>query len=71
MLSVANTDMKKTRLMYKTNMCHVHLTEYMDFLLEKGFLGVKKTNPGGNIYYTTKKGKKFLESIKSVLDQVK
>lgn len=71
MLSTANKEIKKTRLMYKTNMCYVHFTEYMNFLLEKEFLGVKKFNPVGNIYYTTEKGKNFLESIKSVLDQVK
>lgn len=71
MLSIADNGIKKTRLMYKTNMCYVHLTEYMSFLSEKGFLGVKKTNPEGNIYYTTEKGKKFLESIKNVFDQVK
>jgi len=42
----------------------------MGFLLEKEFLGVKKGNPIGKIYYTTKKGKKFIESIKNVLCQV-
>lgn len=52
-------------------MCYVHFTEYMNFLLEKEFLGVKKSNPVGNVYYTTEKGKKFLGSIKNVLDQMK
>ena len=43
----------------------------INFLIEKGFIGVRETNPHGNLYYTTEKGKRFLESVKSVLDQVK
>jgi len=68
MLISAGEDVKKTRLMYQTNLCYNHFLEYMDFLLEKGFLGVKVTNPRGTFYYITDKGKKFLESIKNVLD---
>lgn len=57
--------------MYQTNLCYTHFIGYMDFLLEKKFLGVKMGNPSGNIYYTTETGKGFLEGIKNVLDQVK
>ena len=67
-LSLAKEDVKKTRLMYATNLCYNHFIEYMDFLLGKKFLGVKSSNPSGNIYYTTEKGKKFLEKIKNALD---
>jgi len=42
----------------------------MDFLLEKGFLASKMGNPSGKVYYTTKKGEKFLKDIKNVLCQV-
>lgn len=70
MLSLAREDVKKTRLMYQTNLCYNHFIKYMNFLREKGFLKVKQDNPSGKVYYTTKKGEKFLESIKNVLDQV-
>jgi predicted transcriptional regulator len=71
LLDLAQEDIKKTALMYKTNLCYNHFIRYFEFLLKKKFLGVKKSNPTGNIYYTTQKGEKFLESIKNVLDQMK
>jgi len=71
MLSLAKENIKKTRLMYQTNLCYNYFIKYMNFLLKKGFLGVKTNNPSGKIYYTTEKGEKILKSIKSVLDQVK
>lgn len=70
-LTLAKENVKKTRLMYQTNLCYNHFIEYMNFLLKKEFLEVKKGNPNGNIYYITKKGKKFLESVKNVLEQAK
>lgn len=68
MLTLAREDVKKTRLIYQTNLSYNHFIDYMDFLLEKGFLGARVTNPRGTFYYTTDKGKRFLESIKNVLD---
>ena len=70
MLSSATENVKKTRLMYQTNLCYTHFIGYMDFLLEKGFLAAKMGNPSGKVYYTTKKGEKFLKDIKNVLCQV-
>ena len=68
-LSLANAkDVKKTHLMYKTNLCYNHFIEYMDFLLEKKLLEVKSGNPTGNVYYTTEKGNKLLENIKNELE---
>ncbi len=52
--------------MYQTNLSYSMLIKYMNFLIEKEFLGVKTGNPSGKIYYTTNKGKKLLESIKDV-----
>lgn len=65
-LSLAENEIKKTRLMYQTNLSYSMLIKYMNFLIEKEFLGVKTGNPSGKIYYTTNKGKKLLESIKDV-----
>ena len=63
-------DVRKTHLMYKTNLCYNHFIEYMDFLLEKKLLEAKSDNPTGNVYYTTKKGKKLLENIKNELEMI-
>jgi predicted transcriptional regulator len=70
MLSLADKDIKKTRLMHKTNLCYYLFIEYLDFLLEKEFLGVKPDNPKGQVYFTTEKGKKILKDIQNVLSQI-
>jgi len=70
MLSLAQQETKKTRLMYQTNLCYNQLVYYMDFLLKKGFLD-SKNNGKGNVYFITEKGKEFLENIDKVLVQVK
>jgi len=70
-LSLATTKgLRKTHLMYKTNLCYNHFLEYLDFLLEKKLLEVKSGNPTGNIYYTTEKGNKLLETIKNELEMM-
>ena len=56
--------------MYQTNISYSMLIKYMNFLIEKEFLGVKAGNPSGKIYYTTNKGKKLLEGIKDVHSQM-
>jgi predicted transcriptional regulator len=65
------TGIKKTPLMYQTNLCYSHFLAYMQFLIKKGFLGEKIEDHTGTIYYTTEKGRQFLESIETVLVQVK
>jgi len=69
-LSLAENEIKKTRLMYQTNLSYSMLIKYMNFLIKKEFLGLKTGNPSGKIYYTTNKGKKLLESIKDVHSQM-
>lgn len=70
LLTATAKDVRKTHLMYKTNLCYNHFIEYMNFLLEKKLLEVKNGNPTGNVYYTTEKGKKLLETIKNELEIV-
>ena len=69
-LSIAKKDIKKTRLMYQTNLCYSTLIKYAKFLIEKEFLGLKRGNPSGGIYYTTEQGKKLLESIEDLHRQL-
>ncbi len=62
---------KKTRLMYQTNMCYSQFHEYLHCLIEKEFIEKRLTNPHGTVYYTTEKGKKLLESVTITLQQAK
>jgi len=71
LLSAAKKDIKKTRLMYKTNMTYTQFIKYLDVLMEKGLLAQKDTNPRGKIYYTTEDGQKLLESLHTALNYLK
>ena len=70
MLTLAQKDIKKTHLMYQTNLCYSQLVWYTDFLLEKGFLDIKNGGQN-NRYFITEKGKEFLYDIEKVIVQVK
>ncbi|MFA5101969.1 MAG: winged helix-turn-helix domain-containing protein [Candidatus Thermoplasmatota archaeon] len=71
LLSFSLKGIKKTRLMYQTNMSYSQFTEYLSCLLEKGFLEPRKGNPHGTYFFTTEKGKTFLESLAAALQQAK
>ena len=71
LLFTAQTDIKKTQLMYKTNMTYFQLNKYLDFMLEKGLIKEKERTSDGKIYYTTDKGKELLESIDIVFTYLK
>ena len=71
LLSSAQKDIKKTRLMYKANMSYTQFTKYLNPLIEKGLLGEKDSSPEGKIYYITDEGKKLLEPLHTVLTRLK
>jgi len=71
LLSSAQKDIKKTRLMYKANMTYTQFTKYLNALMEKGLLDETNSNPEGKTYYTTDKGKELLESLHIVLTYLK
>lgn len=66
-LTTAQQEPKKTCLLYKTNLCYTHFTEYLDFLLEKDFIDIKNGFHSSHTYYVTEKGEKFLDSIENVI----
>lgn len=70
-LSFAQDNIKKTRLLYKVNLSYTTFSKYMNFLLEKKLLGEKIGNPSGKVYYTTEKGKNLLDSIQDVIYKLK
>ncbi len=67
MLSIAGkgNGMKKTHLMYHTNLSYNQLRCYIDFLVKMDLLEVIKQSKD-NIYRLTNKGKKFLEEYKKL-----
>ncbi len=55
--------MKPTHIMYKANLSHAQLTQYLDELIEKELVQQTKT-PNNTTYFTvTDKGCKFLEKL--------
>ena len=71
LLSSAKQDIKKTRLMYKTNMTYVQFVKYLDFLLEKDLLEGRNINEREQVYNITDKGKELIESLDTVLNYLK
>jgi predicted transcriptional regulator len=69
-LESANGGIGKTKLLTKANLTSTQLRKYMDFLLEKEFLGeCEDRGSGHSVYKTTGLGLKYLalyNSIKSV-----
>jgi predicted transcriptional regulator len=71
-LSLAREETKKTWLMYQTNLCYSQFVLYLNFLIEKKFLEIHNgVAYGTSTYMITEKGKQFLQSIDTVLVQVK
>ena len=63
LLSVARVEIKKTRLMYKTNMTHAQITKYLKRLLELDVIKEKKVNSSNTVYHITDKGNKLINAL--------
>ena len=61
LLQNSNGRMKKTHIVYKANLTHVRLKEYLEFLMSKEFIEEK---PLGRekMFILTENGTKFLEN---------
>ena len=70
-LSSAKKEVRKTHLLYSTNVSYSNFMKYFSFLLDKQFIEVNDGNPVGKVYHTTEKGEHFLESINDILNEVK
>jgi predicted transcriptional regulator len=58
----SNGKMKRTHIVYKANLTHMRLKEYMDFLIEKEF--VAEETAGRETWFAiTPKGSDFLRNI--------
>lgn len=64
-------NVKPTHILYKSNLSHQMLTEYLDELIEKGFINEKIDRNDKKTYECTEKGYNFLkdyDTIKSFMD---
>ena len=67
LLSVARVEIKKTRLMYKTNMTHAQITKYLNRLVELDVINEKKLNSSNIVYHVTDKGNKLIEALTNTI----
>ena len=70
MLTLAQEEVKKTHLMYKTNISYNQLMYYIGFLVDKGLID-EKDGGQNNIYLITEKGRVFLNDIEKLMNQIK
>jgi predicted transcriptional regulator len=59
-LKIAKGGAKKTKILYQANLSGRQLKNYMNFMLETGFLKEKTIPKKGSLFNTTEKGKTFL-----------
>ena len=60
-LNVATEKKLKTQIMYNVNLSFSQVKEYISYLTERGFLGVRIENRK-KVYQTTPKGKLYIEN---------
>jgi predicted transcriptional regulator len=69
-LEVALEGVLKTQVMYKANLSFAQLNEYLRLMLDLDLLELSK-NSERNIYKTSQKGLRFLESYKKIRELLK
>ena len=58
---------KPTHILYKSNLSHQMMEEYLEELIEKGFI-VKHSGEKGKTYSITEKGLKYLNQYRMIAD---
>lgn len=59
----------KTHIMYRAKLSYSQINEYLDLLIEKGFLentAIKQKKQVKIVYVTTEKGREFLDRLESI-----
>ena len=69
-LEIAMEGVLKTQVMYKANLSFAQLNEYLRFLLDLKLLELTGSNQR-NVYKTTSKGVRYLESYKKIRELLK
>lgn len=60
-------NIKPTHILYKSNLSHQMMQEYLTELIEKGFVQEKRS-PQGKRYGITPKGLTYLQKYRSIVD---
>ena len=64
-----NGKIKPTHILYKSNLSHQMMTEYLNELIEKGFVVESKTS-SGSTYSLTQKGFDYVAKYKMIFEFV-
>ena len=67
-LSAAKKKIKKTPLLYKSNLCYDQFTVYMDYLEENKLLSRIDDENLSQVYYITEKGETYLELVEKLMN---
>ncbi|MFC1769256.1 winged helix-turn-helix domain-containing protein [Nanoarchaeota archaeon] len=59
-------DVKPTHILYKSNLSHQMLMEYLNELISKDFIEEKKDKKGKKVYELTDKGFNYLKDYKLI-----
>jgi predicted transcriptional regulator len=66
-ISEKNGKIKPTHILYKSNLSHQMMEEYLTWLLEKGFI-IENKVPKGKTYSITLKGRDYLNEYKTIIN---
>lgn len=62
-----NGSIKPTHILYKSNLSHQMMDEYLTWLINKGFI-VENKLPKGKTYAITQKGRDYLNEYKLIIN---
>ena len=60
-----NRKIKPTHILYKSNLSHAMMIDYINDLIKKGFIKEAKTKDG-RTYFITEKGSKYLSEYNTI-----
>jgi predicted transcriptional regulator len=66
-LEKANSEAKKTHIMYSCNLSFKQFQVYLDFLMENGLIALEKADEGeAEIFRITDEGRSFLDAYRKL-----
>jgi predicted transcriptional regulator len=57
----------KTELMYSTNLSHIQIKRYLEFLIDEGFIYKMQVSESAVVYQCSEKGSKTLNTIDTLM----
>lgn len=63
-----NGKIKPTHILYKSNLSHPMMEEYLGELIGKGFIVQQRTSAGGKTYGITQKGVEYLAKYRTIVE---